>query len=935
MSSLVNSRVSAFLHALGLLLRATYRRTVAAPTATLALLFALCIPITLGIIVPSYAHAAGIRILDTQIERQTRQTQRPALALLFRSVRSNKPLAWRSIIAGDSLMTQNAGAFLQIPIASLTRHIRTIPLPLMAIQGNSAGVPVGTIPLASLEGVDNLLQIVDGVHPTAGADPIEAMVSRTYANEVGINLGDSYVATAKDGLSAVQVRIVGIWQPKNAKDPNWLYDPATLAAMFIVRGDDMMSTVARAFPDGVAQAAWYVQPGEVAFGPGQIGTLETRIRALAQEMEKIPAKLERSPLASFATVNATIAELTLRTGIISAPIALLAFFFVVQLASMTYERRRDEYALLRSRGMTLIRLLLVGGVEWLVYIAIATLPAIPLGLFAAGIMLRTESFLQLSSDTVQTPGLPAQAWAVMGAVWLIVLVIGLRPIANASRRTLSDSGKSRRRDVVAQFVRILFEVVVFAAVGYGYYQLYQAPLAEGDLFSNPLTLALPVLGSLALALVANRLLPLLFGIGQRLARRTESLVTILALQTIARRPERLQTTILLLTLTLGVGGYVASMAATVDVATQNGIGYRTGADTIFVETANTQRPQIGEQPSGDVYLLTPLGAHSVVPGIATYSGVGTYAAQVSLGSKQIAAQLVAIDRVHFAGVVPHFRDEWLGAGNSLGALMNALAQARDGAILSASMAGNTKIGDNIAVTIDIDGTQVATKVRVVAIVSGWPGQYDAEQPFFVTNQSFIAEEMGFTPPSDVWMTRDVTIPVSEIVAAARATGIPLLDVIDHQELLAQEFQRPERQGLFGMLSVGFIAASGLSVMAIFVSALTVLRQRSIELGMLQALGMAARDARRAIYVEQGLMAGLGILCGVIAAITTTRSILPYLRAGVAPHPETPATAVVTAWWTLGLMLLVYTVAMIITAVVAFRAIQRLRIADAVKLGDEN
>jgi putative ABC transport system permease protein len=413
------------------------------------------------------------------------------------------------------------------------------------------------------------------------------------------------------------------------------------------------------------------------------------------------------------------------------------------------------------------------------------------------------------------------------------------------------------------------------------------------------------------------------------------MVAILALQTIARRPERLQTTVLLLTLTLGVGGYVASMAATVDQATANGISYRTGADTVFIETANTQRPQNGEAAVGDVYLLTPLGAHNVVPGIGSFTGVGTYTAQVSLGSKQIAANLVAVDRTRFASVVPHFQDTWLGAENSMGALMNALARARDGAILSASMAGNTKIGDNVAVTIEIDGTQVSTKVRVVGIVSGWPGQYDTEKPFLVTNQSFIADEMGFTPPSDVWMTRDVTIAVSEIVAATRQIGIPLLDVVDRFELLQQEFERPERQGLFGMLSVGFVAASGLSVMAIFVSALTVLRQRSIELGMLQALGMAAHDARRAIYLEQGLMAGLGILCGMLAATVTTRSILPYLRAGVAPHPDTPATAVLTAWGTLAGMLIVYSIAMAVTAIVAFRAIQRLRIADAVKLGDEN
>jgi putative ABC transport system permease protein len=481
----------------------------------------------------------------------------------------------------------------------------------------------------------------------------------------------------------------------------------------------------------------------------------------------------------------------------------------------------------------------------------------------------------------------------------------------------------------------LFEVLVLTAVGYGYYQLYANPSAEGDLFSNPLTLALPVLTSLALALVANRLLPLLFGVAQRLARRTDSLVSILALQTIARRPERLQTTVLLLTLTLGVGGYVASMAATVDQATMNGIGYRTGADTILIETATTNRPQNGEAASGDVYLLTPLGAHSGLPGIRNYTGVGTYAAQVSLGSKQIGANLIAIDRVQYASVVPHFADAWLGTGNSFGDLMNQLARARDGAILSAAMSANTNIGDNIAVTIDIDGTQVSTKVRVVGIVQGWPGQYDSDNAFLITNQSFIAEEMGFEPPTDVWITRDVSIAISELVAATRAIGIPLVDVVDRQELLQQEFERPERQGLFGMLSVGFVAASGLSVMAIFVAALTVLRQRSIELGMLQALGMSALDARRSVFLEQGLMSGLGIACGMLAAIITTRTVLPYLQAGVAPHPNTPPTSVLTAWGTLAIMLLVYVVAMIATAVVAYRAIQRLRIADAVKLGDEN
>lgn len=935
MSSSGSSRYRGFLLALRLLLTATARRTRATPTATIAVIVALCIPISLAVIVPSYANAAGVRILATQIERQERQTQRPALALLFRAVRGTKPLAWRAIQAGDSLIQQNAAAFLQIPIARMTRHIRTIPLPVFATTGATDGQPLATLPVATLDGVDDLIRISAGRAPVAGSDPIETMVSRAYANQTGLNIGDTYVVSAKDRLSAVQVTVVGIWEPLPGKTSAWLYDPETLTSLLLVASADMVGPVAAAFPDGVAQAAWYLEPAAVQFAPGQIGVLETRIRTLAQEMEKIPAKLERSPLNAFAAVNTTIAALTIRTGLISAPVALLAFFFVVQLAAITYDRRKDTYTLLRSRGMTVVRLLVVGAVEWAVYIVLATIPAIPLGLAAAGVMLRTQSFLRVGGPTVAFPGLPTDAWVVMAGVWLVVLAIGVQPILNASRRTLSDSGKSRRSDVVGAVLRIVFEVVVLCAVGYAYYLLQTRQTTDVDLFSDPLTLALPVLTALAVALVTNRVLPLLFRLAQRLARSTDSLVALLALQTIARRPERLQTTVLLLTLTLGVGGYVASMAATVDQATLDGIGYRVGADTVLVETATSRRGTDGAPVNGDVYLLTPLGAHAAIPGVIQYSPVAAYSAQLAAGNQQRSAQLLAIDRQSFAAVVPHFRDKWLGTGNSLGGLLNGLAQTRNGAIFSAGIARTAKIGDRVAVTLDIDGTQVSTTVVVVGIVTGWPGQYDADSPFVVVNQAFLSDEMGFTPPSDVWLTRDTDTAVGEIVSAVRGLGIPLLDVIDRAELLQIEYDRPERQGLFGMLSVGFVAASALSIMAIFVGALTVMRQRTIELGMLQALGMPNREAIRAMALEQGLLVGWGVLTGLVAALVTTVSILPALRTGVAPHPDVPAPTIVTAWGTVATMLGLYCAAMALTALIAFRTLQRLRIADAIKLGDEN
>jgi putative ABC transport system permease protein len=297
-------------------------------------------------------------------------------------------------------------------------------------------------------------------------------------------------------------------------------------------------------------------------------------------------------------------------------------------------------------------------------------------------------------------------------------------------------------------------------------------------------------------------------LAEKISRRSDNIAPILALQSLARRPERLQTTILLLTLTLGVGGYVASMAATVDKASLDGLRYRIGTDTQVLETAASRTTG---STSGERYLLTPLGAHKKIPGILDYAPVGIYAARINLGGKQIDTNLIGVDRRRFPAVVPYFRDEWLGNNNALGILMNQLARTRDGVIISQNIAGTSAIGDRIAVTLVVDDVEQETRMRIVGIVTGWPGQYADDHPFVVTNLSFISDEIGFMPPSDVWVRRDITVTLDDLYTAARSAAIPVLDIVDLEVARLHEFTRPERQGLFGMLSVGFVAATGLSI----------------------------------------------------------------------------------------------------------------------------
>lgn len=921
-------------HAARLILTAVWRRTRTNPAPTIALLVALVLPLMLGLTVPSYADAVGIRILNQELAAQSRTTQRPALALLFRYVRANKAVAWRTILSADALVSQNAASYLQFPIARITRHIRTTPLKVMLVVGNDDGIPMDNAAIGTLVGIDEYMKYVSGRAPTATSDRTEIAVSQRLANRYGLNIDDVLVVSSSDGQRTLSGSIVGIWTPLQRESQEWLYDPDALESLLLVDPQTLTEVVSRTFPDSVAQAAWYIQPAPFMLAPSDVWIIEQRIRTFSQELAKVPAKLDRSPLERFTNTQVTIRTLTLRTSAVAAPIALLALFFVMQLANITYQRRQDEYILLRSRGVSLTWFLIVSAVEWMCYIVIATLFAIPLSIVSTQIMLRTDSFLQLTSLDVAWSWLPTQSFVGAALIAIVIVILGIRPVISTFQRTLSNNARSRRIDRVRMFGRIMVEVIVLIAVIYGYYQLYTQYDPASDVFSNLNTLILPVLSTIAIGLAVNRVIPLVLVLSERIARRSDALATILALQALARRPERLQNTVLLLTITLGVGGYVASMAATIDTASLNGLSYRIGADTQLIESALRQRPNTNTS-DGDPFLLTPLGAHAALPGIIAYAPVGQYDGRISIGNTPISTNVIAVDRSRFASVIPHFQDAWLGPGNSMGLLMNQLATYRDGVIIDKSIAGTSNIGDKVAVTLIVDDIPVDVRMRIVGLVEGWPGQYSVDRPYLVMNLSYVSDEIGFMPPTDVWVRRDTRVPLDEVISAARTAAIPILDTIDFDDARTSEFTRPERQALFGMLSVGFVAAAGLTIMAILVSALASMRQRNIELGMLQAMGMPAHTARRVIVLEQSIITMSGMICGLLAALVCAEWILPSLHAGVAPHRDIPANIPITAWSTIAGMLAIYAVAVLVALGTVFRNSRSLRIADAVKLGDEN
>jgi putative ABC transport system permease protein len=119
----------------------------------------------------------------------------------------------------------------------------------------------------------------------------------------------------------------------------------------------------------------------------------------------------------------------------------------------------------------------------------------------------------------------------------------------------------------------------------------------------------------------------------------------------------------------------------------------------------------------------------------------------------------------------------------------------------------------------------------------------------------------------------------EIVAGVRDLDLAVVSTSSARDLIAAEQTRPERQGLFGLLTAGFFASAVLTVLGFLVYAVVSFRRRFIELGTLRAVGLSVGQMAAYLAGEQAILILTGAGLGTILGVTASRLFIPYLQVG--------------------------------------------------------
>jgi putative ABC transport system permease protein len=946
---------------------------------SLAAAVGLVTSIALTMSIPLYADAVYYRVLREELtggstEEGSLTKAHPPFAFMFRYVGAwSGPVEWEDTQQVDAYLTGQVQPILGLPQKFLVRHFRTDNFELFPqedIAYADIRDPLIWTSFAFVSDMENHITILEGNFPavatSAQDSTVEVLISESMALELGLQVGETYIAFARRQVEGgsrrtiqVPVRIAGVWKATDAEEEFWFYIPEAFDDKLLVPEGTFVGRLSPYMDDEVYLAVWYLVLDGSDVHSSDATPLLTRIIAAQQQAASLlpDTRLDVSPADALQEYRRATRLLTVLLYAFSVPIVGLILAFIGLVVGLSVARQRNEIAVLRSRGATSAQIVGITALESLLMGVVALAIGTPVGAMTARLIGRARSFLDFTLQSDLRVGITMATLSFGVAAAALSLLAQIVPTISASRHTIVTYKQERARLLRKPWwQRAWLDVLLLIPAFYGAYLLRQQgsialPVGDytvNDPFQNPLLFLVPALGIFALTLFILRILPAIMAAIAWAASHTNGVGMLLASRHLSRTPGFYTAPLVLLVLTLSLSAFTASLAQTLDRHLYDQMRYQVGADMWLVElgeSTETSAPVgIGfseavtdateeEEEEGPRWLFLPVSEHLKVPGVQAAARVGRYDAITRLSGGMQEGEFIGIDRIDFPQVAFWRRDF---APDNLGALMNALAVTSDGVLVSRSFMGQhaLKIGDTFRIAVTTYGQRNELDVKVVGVFDLFPTWYEEEDgPLFVGNLDFLFEQAGGQFPYDVWLKTDPGIDYDQIEKGVRDLRLQVLSSSAPLPRIAREQQRPERQGLFGVLSVGFLAAALLTVLGFLLYAFFSFRRRFIELGILRAVGLSAGQMTTFLAWELAFLILIGLVAGTGLGAWVSELFIPYLQVGVGAMAHTPPFVVEIAWPAIIRIYALFGLLFVAALGVLVALLLRMKIFQAVKLGE--
>lgn len=824
---------------------------------------------------------------------------------------------------------------------------------------------------------------------------VEALVMDEGMFRNDVHIGDVFnypLPSGGMGTPPLKVKIVGTFKPQEDHPEYWFQGMDSLANALFISDKTMMDFVYKQQKVPVSQVNWYYAFDLRDIQTSQLSPLDKKLERLDiilfQKLKNTRVDLSFQPLLSEFRKQSVQLQILLFT--LAAPMIAMVFYYIVMNARQSLERQQNDISVLRSRGGSTRQIIWIYLLEGLILGAVALVTGPAIGWFMAKSIGSSSGFLTFVDRKSIPIDVSLEALLYGAAAVLVAVASSVIPAVRYARSSIvAFKQKLARSDKPPVWQRWFLDIALMALAAYGWYlfnerQLLSARtgLTTDQLQVQPLLFFVPALSIFALGLFFLRVFPWLLKLFGWLGKRLFSVPVYLTLTQLSRSAKAYYPLMLLLILTLGLGVYNSSAARTIDLNSTERTLYQYGTDVIiqtvwegFTDDLPTDpgsqqggngdnggngsgqnggqgggqgggssgggqpggnqpgggQPGGGQEPPKKIrYVEPPFEVFRHLEGVEHAARVLQTKGNVVISGKSVGQGLVmGIDNVDFAKVGWFRRD--LFPAHPYQYLNLLGAYEGQGVIVSSSFAKkySLKEGDLLSITLQ----QQPVEFVIVGIVPYWPSQYPDQMPFFIANLDYIYDQSPIQP-YEVWLKMQDGAKVAPIVEALQKQNIEIASVKDvRNELIAQN-KHPARGGVFGILSLGFLVSAIVSLIGYVLYWFFNLSSRVVQFGVLRAMGLSRRQLTWMLLMEQGFTAGLSILLGVGLGKLTSYLFLPFLQTTENIKTQIPPFRVVFEAKDTDKLYVVVAFMMLTGATLLFLHIRRLRVHQAVKLGEE-
>jgi putative ABC transport system permease protein len=815
---------------------------------------------------------------------------------------------------------------------------------------------------------------------------IEAVVldEALYRNDLHIGDIFTYPVSGGQGIPPLRVKIAGSFKPLNENDPYWFQGLEGIVNSLFVSDTLFQKTLLSEKKIPLQLANWYYAFDLRNIQTSQLTPLEKKLDrldiTLYQKLKDTKVDLSFQPVLVEFKKQSLQLQILLFT--LAAPMIAMVFYYIVMNARQSLDRQRSVIAVLRSRGGSTKQIVGVYVLEGLILGAIAFIIGPMIGWFMAKSIGSSSGFLTFVDRESIPVGFTREAMLYGGIAIMIALLASVIPaILYAKASIVNYKQQLARSDRAPLWQRWFFDIVLLSAVGYGWYLFdqrqvlsVQTGLTTDQLQVHPLLFFVPALSIFALGLFFLRIFPWLLRLFGWLGRRFLPVPLYLTLAQLSRSAKAYYPLMLLLILTLGLGVYNSAAARTIDLNSTERTLYQYGTDVVLTTVwegfsdavpkalttggtggagaggagqgqgnppgggsaggaggsgAGGSNPGGAETPSKVRYVEPPFQIFRDLEGVKAAARVLQTKGNVVVSGKSTGQGLVmGIDNVDFAKVA-WFRPDLFPANPNQ--YLNLLGAYEQSVIIPDNFAKKyaLKEGDLLSITLQ----QQPIEFIVVGILPYWPSQYPEQTPFFITNLEYIYDQAPIIP-YEVWLKMNPDAKLKPIVDSLLAKNIELVSIKDVRNELIIQKKHPARGGVFGILSLGFLVSVAVSLVGYLLYWFFNLSSRVVQFGVLRAMGLSRKQLTGMLLLEQSFTAGLSIALGIGIGKLTSYLFLPFLQTSENVKTQVPPFRVVFNSSDTNQLYVVIVFMMITGATLLFLHIRRLRVHQAVKLGEE-